>query len=572
MKNTTKETNKMKKVISILLSVLMIFSLLSVGVSAAENDGLKATVVNDLHYNLTYGNYKGTSYLAKDYSHVPGNGQLWIESLIIIDTFFAEVAKNDSDVVLIPGDLTDHGTKEEHAAFAQVLAKFEADSGKRVYVVPGNHDYYGKATPEEFASYYAEFGYNEAIAKDENSASYAVDLDSEYRLLAVDSCLPGDGISGIDEERKVWIEEQAQSAQKDGKKLISMMHHNMLNHFIFGDMLHPGGFVDSEIGLPELYAQYNVKYTFTGHTHAHDIKSYTGKNGITIYDVLTSSLNLYPLPYRTVTFVKNVKIETEFIETIDMTSKQGIISDNCYSLATEDFQSYALECANYGLNSVFNDYLSASKIKSLLKLDEEKNADVCDVIDKVIVRFTELVNMPMYADSAQGGENLEKYAKELRLDFPETDIGSFKELAAFFYQQYVVGDEKLGLLSAEYVLLTASLTALFNQLLAEISAEDYTNILNYLVSYFNLKSIDSFNAYAGDAVSRIKGIDIFVSALGSAVLLHFATDEAPADNNANLPGYDSPAVVEENLSLWDKIVSFFLSFFDYILRIFGMGK
>ncbi len=564
----------MKKVISILLSVIMIFSLVSIGVSAAEKKELTITVANDLHYNLVYGNYEGDKYVNSDYSHVPGDGQLWIESLIIIDAFFEEFKQSESEILLIPGDLVDHGTKEEHTAFSKYLADFEAASGKLIYVVPGNHDYYSadKITPSQFAEYYANFGYNEAIAKDTNSASYVVDLDSEYRLLAIDSCKPGYGVSGIDADRKAWIEEQAQKAQKDGKKLISMMHHNMLDHFIFGEMLHPGAFVSSEIGLPELYSQYNVKYNFTGHTHAHDIKSYTGKNGVTIYDVLTSSLNLYPLPYRTVTFGKEVKIRTEHIETVDMSSKEGIISDNCYKLATEDFQAYALACANYGLNSVFDDYLNASKIKNLLKLDEEKNADVCAVIDKVISRFTELVNMPMYTDGAQGGENLEKYAKELRLDFPETDIGSFRELAIFFYQQYVEGDENFGFFSPEYVLLTASLTALLNQVLAEVSAEDYANLLNYLITYFNIKSVNALNAYAGDAVSRMKGIDIFVSALGSSILLCFTTDELPADNNATLPGYEAPVEDTQTLSLWDKIVNFFTSLFDYILRIFGVGQ
>ncbi len=562
----------MKKVISILLSVLMLFSLLSVGASAAEADGLKATVVTDIHYNLTYGNYKGTSYTEIDYSHVPSNGQLWIESLIITDTFFSEAADNDSDVLLIAGDLTDHGTKEEHAAFSKYLSDFEASSGKRVYVVPGNHDYYGKATPEEFASYYADFGYSEAIAKNSASASYVVDLDSEYRLLAVDSCLPGDGVSGIDEARKGWIEEQAKKAKADGKKLISMMHHNMLNHFIFGDMLHPGGFVDSEIGLPELYAQYNIKYNFTGHTHAHDIKSYTGSNGSTIYDILTSSLNLYPLPYRVITFGKSVKITTEYIEEIDMTSKQGIISDNCYALATEDFQAYALKCAEYGLDAVIDSYITPARVKALLKLDAEKDAELCAVLDKLLPRFAELLEMPMYKKDAQGGDSLEAYAEKINYEFPETELKTFKELGSFIYQQYVEGDENFGLLSAEYVLLTASLTAILNQLLAEVTAEDYSNLLNYLVKYFNLKSINTVNAYAGDAVSRIKGIDMFVSALGSTLLLHFTTDDSPSDINTVLPGYAEPVVAEENLTLWDKIVNFFLECFDYLLRIFGLGK
>ena len=43
----------MKKLISILLSVLMLMSVFSLAASA-EEESLILTVANDLHYNLTY--------------------------------------------------------------------------------------------------------------------------------------------------------------------------------------------------------------------------------------------------------------------------------------------------------------------------------------------------------------------------------------------------------------------------------------------------------------------------------------------------------------------------------------
>ncbi len=561
----------MNKVISILLSVLMVFSLASVSASAAEKNALVITVANDLHYNKQYSEYSGTDYAEKDFSQVPSSGQLRIESELIIDTFFEEFKNSDSDILLLPGDLVDIGTKEEHTDFSLKLKSLES-TGKRVYVVPGNHDYYGGVKPEEFASLYADFGYNEALAKDTASASYVVDLDSEYRLLAVDSCTPGSGEAGINEERKTWIKEQAEKAQKDGKKLVSMMHHNLLDHFIFGQILHPGAFVDSSLGLPELYAQYNVRYNFVAHTHAQDIKAYTGKNGVTVYDVLTSSLNLYPLPYRTVALGEEVKIRTEHITEVDMSSKQGIISENNLALASEDFSAYALACSEHGLDKTFDSYLSAERIKKLLKLDEESDPEFCEIMDRVILQFISLVDMPMYIKDSQGGDSLESYAKKINLDFTETDIKSFRDLAVFFYQQYVAGDESFGLFSAEYILLTASLTAIINQILADVTAEDYTIILDYLISYFNLRSLDSVNSYAGDAISRMKGIDIFVSALGNTILLHFSTDELPADNNVSLPGYEISAADDAELSIFDRIIKFFTDLFDYILRIFGVGK
>ncbi|MBR5437557.1 MAG: metallophosphoesterase [Clostridia bacterium] len=559
----------MKKIISLLLSVIMVFSLVSTGFSvSAEGEELRITVANDLHYNPYYDSI--TTKYTEDYQHVPGNGQLWIESLLIVDTFFKEFAENDSEILLIPGDLVDHGTAEEHAEFSAYLAKYETEK-KRIYVVPGNHDYYRGATPEQFASYYAEFGYNEAIAKDTASASYVVDLNDEYRLLAIDSCVPGGGNAGIDEGRKAWIAEQAEQAQKDGKKLISMMHHNLLDHFVFGSVIHPGAFVDSAIGLPELYAQYNIKYNFVGHTHAQDIMAYTGSNGVTVYDVLTSSLNLYPLPYRNVVFGKDVKISTKKLETVDnLSEKKDVLSDNCYALASEDFQAYALKCAEYGLDSVISSYANAEKIKELLKIDTKENKDVAIVIDNVADTLIELIDMPLYIKDAGSSASLESYANQINLDFPETDMHSFRELAIFFYQQFVEGDENYGFLSTEFVLLTAVMNTILNRLLASVSAEDYATLLNYLANYFNLE-IQDLAVYAGSAVSRIKGIDIFVSALADVAFLQFTTDELPADNNATLPAYDEPVVKEETLSLFDKIIRFFKDLFNNFLRFFSLG-
>ncbi len=565
----------MKKIISVLLSLLMVFSLLSAGVSAAnETNELKITVATDLHYNLTYGEYKDSGYKDTDYKHVPSNGQLWIESMLIVDAFLAEVAKNDSEILLIPGDLTDHGNNDEHLRFAEILKNFEATSGKRVYVVPGNHDYHSsetEVTPSDFAEYYAEFGYSEAIARDTASASYVVDLNNDYRLLAVDSCLPGSGESGIDEERAAWIAEQAEKAEKDGKKLISMMHHNLLDHFIFGDLLHPGSCVDGSLGLPEIYAKYGVRYNFVGHTHAQDIKSYTGTSGTTIYDVLTSSLNLYPLPYRNVSFGDEVVIKTEFIKSVDISSKKDIISDNCFKLASEDFQAYALACSQYGLDKVITSYTQEENMINLLKLDRKKDADLCETIKKILPAFRELIDTPLYSKGA-GSVSLESIADKYRLDFPETDIGTFRELAMFFYQAYVTGDENFGIFSAEYVLLTAALSTILNEILADVSGEEYASLLNYLVRLLNLRAINSFNSYIADSVSRIEGVNIFVSALGSSVLLLFTTDEAPEDNNVILPGYTDEVPDEVTLSLWERITSFFKSIIEYIRRLFGIGK
>ncbi len=561
----------MKKIISVLLSVLMIFSLVSVVASASE-DSFTVSIASDLHYNLDGVSSADGRYADEDYSHATSSGALRIESGAIIDAFLKAAAENGSDAVLIPGDIADTGSLLEQYPVAEKFAAFEAATGKQIYVVPGNHDYL-KTTPEEFRIIYNQFGYSEAIALDSLSASYVADIGDDYRLIAIDSCEYKKGGHGITAERVEWIKAQAEKAKADGKKAIAMMHHNLLQHFMLGDMLHKGGYIELSYGLAEIFAENNVKYTFSGHTHSQDIKAYKGKNGVTVYDVLTSSLNTYPCPYRVVTFGENVKIKTETVKGIDTSCLKGVVTDNCYSLATSDFPAYAKNCLDYGYNKVADSYLTANKIKSILGLNETKDEKMCTLIDELTPEIREIFFMPMYAsDEAEKGKSIESLAKKFEIPVPKTDISTFAELVIIIYRGYTFGDENFGILSDEYRLLVSSVTVLLNEILSDVSADEYALVMSFICNYFGVNKIPSFFLdFAADGVSRAKGIDILVSSVISTVALGFTTDEGPADNNVTLDGYDVPVVEEENLTFFDKLVQFFLSVFDFILRLFGAG-
>ena len=93
----------------------------------------------------------------------------------------------DSDVLVFLGDNTNNGKMEEHTAFLAYLESVQQTTGKKVYVIPGNHDLTGNTTPEAFAARYARFGWNEAFAKDPESASYAVMTLEGTCLLMLDT-------------------------------------------------------------------------------------------------------------------------------------------------------------------------------------------------------------------------------------------------------------------------------------------------------------------------------------------------------------------------------------------------
>lgn len=552
----------MKKILSVFLCALMLLSM-AVPVSAADEE-LKVIVANDLHYNPQY-SYAGAlvkkNSISEDYFHIASTGRLLNESYAIIKAFLEQAAASDSEFVLLPGDLVDNGTKEEHAAFAQILKSFEETSGKSVFVAPGNHDLL-KTSVSEFIGFYQELGYSEALAVDTLSASYTADLDNGYRLLSIDSCIPGEGGHGINAERLEWIKAQCQKAKEDGKKLVAIMHHNLLDHYNLSSIVHAGASVNADIGLADVLAEGGVKYIFTGHTHNHDIQSYTAKDGTVIYDVVTGSLNVWPCEYREVSFGSDVRLKVKAIEKIDTSILASGYSERAADLVANNFPQYARECVEVGMRITFLDYTKASRLKSLLKLDAENDAQVVAVIDKVAPKLVEALSMPLYAENeAEEGKSIESIVAQYGKTLPESDYKDIYDLAVGVYLEFVGGDEYLPSFATETILVTRGFAAVLSYTLSEVSGEEYAQVLDFLLDKFGVDvSVDLLN-YAGSELKRFEGAELLLTTALNPIITGFTVDGAPADRNVTLPGYSE--LVEEEPTFWDKLISFFLKISEF---------
>ncbi|MBQ8503971.1 MAG: metallophosphoesterase [Clostridia bacterium] len=557
----------MKKVISVLLTLIMVFGMFAVTASA-ESAELTITVANDLHYNLKASTtVTKRNNISEDFSHIGSSGRMVNESVAIIKAFLEKAATNESDVVILPGDLTELGTIEENMIFAALLREFEATAKKQVYVVPGNHDLY-KTTVDEFRTIYAEFGYAEALAKDTLSASYTVDLNDDYRLLAIDSCDPGESPHGMTTERIQWIAEQGEKAKEDGKKLVAMMHHNLLEHFVLGTKIHSGAIVNSEeLPLADALAKAGAKYIFTGHTHDHDIKSYTAEDGTVIYDAVTATLDGYMCPYRVVTFGDEVKIETRSVDAIDTSILPEGISENALALAESNFLEYTKQTTNLSCEILFNSYTKPATLKKLLKLeDEEMNA----IIDKVGGKLNEALNMPLEKeDETEAGKSIESIVAKYDTIIPDTDYKSMIDLAVALYQAHNIGDENFPAYSDEVIALTRGLAAVLSYSLEDVTAEEYAKVLSFLTSLTGVTIPVDFLTYAGDGLKRFEGIEILVTTAILPLIVEFTVDDAPADKDATLPGYDELKEEEKELSFWEKLVAFFEMLFTTVRTLFA---
>ena len=339
--------------------------------ATAERKGkphLKIAVVSDIHYmHPSLLGENGATGLAFQ-NYVNQDPKMVQFSDPIFREVFAEIKKENPDILLVPGDITKDGEKISHQAMAQFFTQLRC-GGIKVYVMPGNHDinnakakeYIGdKDYPVEmtskadFESIYANFGYNTAIAKDPNSLSYITQLQPNLRLIAIDASKyeeygpSGDVAAGrIKPSTLEWILAQMAQAKQQHQTVFAMMHHNLIEHYAGQTQLDPGYVVDDWQHVANTLMDAGLKIIFTGHYHANDISSYA-YNGNTLFDIQTGSLVTAPCPYRIITMKKEkLEVKTNTVQFIAADLPGGV-----------NFPTYSNLFLSNHLDGYFNYYLT----------------------------------------------------------------------------------------------------------------------------------------------------------------------------------------------------------------------
>lgn len=297
------------------------------------------------------------------------------EGPAILESAIRAIKNTDVDIVLITGDLTKDGEEWDHLEFASLLWELKR-VGKKVYVINGNHDinnpssfsYNGdvervnNVTPERFKEIYKEYGYGEAISIDPNSLSYVVEPIPNLRVIAMDSCIynPKPTTRGkFSKETLNWITSQISLARREGKFIIGMMHHGILEHFDSQKKLFPEYVIDNYETVASRLAEAGLRIVFTGHFHAQDIVKRTLSNGYSMIDIETGSLITYPSPYRIVEIDKDgINITSHFIEIIN------------YNTKGKSFQEYARDSLRFGMDGAIKQMIISSITNQGLKGEE----------------------------------------------------------------------------------------------------------------------------------------------------------------------------------------------------------
>lgn len=297
------------------LSVTFLFLVILTIHSLAQT--YKLGVISDIHYLSEKLMDKGEAIQI----YVNASGRNVMDVPLVLDSVITEYLNEKIDLLFIPGDLTKDGEKQSHIDVRNKLNRLRHE-GIKIFVIPGNHDvniptsvrYEGANTyrtdnisADDFKTIYADFGYASAIKQDTSSLSYVAEISDRIWLLAIDACrysehtthsISSGRVTALTEE---WVLQVLKEAAEKNIRVIGMMHHGLLEHIVYQDMLFPQYLVDDWQRLSRLLSDNGLKAMFTGHSHANDISELTSSDGKKLYDIETGALCSYPFSYRLAT-------------------------------------------------------------------------------------------------------------------------------------------------------------------------------------------------------------------------------------------------------------------------------
>lgn len=479
----------LKKSLSIILSLTLVLCSCLVLTASAKNDSdeFGFAVASDTHYVHPV-KQAGTT-LADEGWVTTFNSEsesLTNQSGFIIDEFLKECAENPKcQFVLITGDLATHGRDyvSEHEAVAAKFRKFEKETGKQVYVINGNHDN-AKDMPvdhKKFTEIYHEFGYDEALSTDEGTCSYSANLNDEYTLVALDTCderyrvVPNNDITRMD-----WAVKQIKAAKKQGKKVIMIMHHNLLEHNPFQKLNEKNYVVNTPYSFAGLLADLGVKLVFSGHTHCNNVKSYTSFLGNTIYDFSMSSLGNFSAEYKyfNVTDSK-ISYETKKINHIDADK----LAEVCKGFSNEALEMMKNNLQAYSWSMSYREYSEDLRENiSPETLGVEESSALYAKLKPVTDTIKEMSDTPIYG---KGG--IQEQAAAYGLEIPDSEYKTLNDAMTLAMLRCKIGDKRYNLNSNDFTVLIRLLAFTVRKSIAATADSDILSGANEMLGKLGYK-------------------------------------------------------------------------------------
>jgi 3',5'-cyclic AMP phosphodiesterase CpdA len=163
------------------------------------------------------------------------------------------------DVVLVTGDLADHGRVDEYERLGAILARLAMP----VYVIPGNHD--------DRANLRRVFDRQPHLGQNGDFIQYTVE-DWPLRLVALDTLVPGSDRGLLCAGRLSWLEERLAEAPE--RPTLIFMHHPP---FVTGIGSMDGMGLDGIDALAAVIRRHpQVERVVAGHIHRPIVRRFAG--------------------------------------------------------------------------------------------------------------------------------------------------------------------------------------------------------------------------------------------------------------------------------------------------------
>lgn len=367
----------------------------SIGCAEVEADqDFTFFITSDLHYfsKELYDNGKAFNDFL-----MSGDGKLLQYTGEFMDAFMKDIEAEHPDFLVITGDLTCNGEKESHLELVEKLETIE-DMGTCVFVVPGNHDinnpfakrYIGDEeisastiTDDEYMSLYAPYGYDEAVSKDPDSLSYLAMPTEDTWLLMLDSTdfennlrkqYPEQG--GVLPSRTLnWIEQCYNLAKENDARLISVMHHSLIDH---STIINEDYTINNSEEALKVFHKCDIEICLTGHIHIQDIKTNQAE-GKTLYDIGTSSLSVYPHQYGRMNFTPYIGFDyrTVKLDMVNWAIEEKIVDEALINFEACSADFFIKQCGK----------MHQRCLSELDGLSEKDRSIVLDTIDQMNMMY-----------------------------------------------------------------------------------------------------------------------------------------------------------------------------------------
>ncbi|MFO7815662.1 MAG: metallophosphoesterase [Halanaerobiales bacterium] len=363
----------------------------------------------------------------------------------ILEKAVEEIIKTGNvDFVILTGDLTDSGDIKSHKTVAEILQRLP-DNGINIYIIPGNHDGFNTknydtkeisreiVTPELFIDIYNDFGYKQAIYKDDNSLSYVVEPVKGLWFLMIDSCIYNSKESyhvcngRIRKTTQKWINDILTKASNNNKVVFGAVHHSILEHYKGHQKYFSNYIIDDWKKVSSNFAKRNMKIVFTGHHHAQDIVKKEFDNDSFIYDIETSSLIGYPNAFRLIEITNNNEliVNSRYIKEVPSFSEdftkytKKIVRDRVKSMALAKLKKFHLN--SYSQEKISSEAADAimAHYKGNEKAPASLNIEGLNSWSKFVYSFYKNLLSSLYQD-------LEPDDLEIKIDLKTGDWSSLE--------------------------------------------------------------------------------------------------------------------------------------------------